>query len=97
MIGMAVGAALLLTVALEAQEPRRITVIYDAFGAPSELERDWGFAALVEHGGRRILFDTGNDAAIFERNVRALGVDLARSSRASTPSPRSRRSRARWR
>ncbi len=78
MIRMAVGAVLLLAPALEAQEPRRVTVLYDAFGAPSELERDWGFAALVEYGGKRILFDTGNDAAIFERNVKALGVDLTR-------------------
>ena len=57
-------------------DPKRITILYDAFGAPSELTRDWGFAALVEYGGKRILFDTGNDAAIFEHNVKALGVDL---------------------
>lgn len=56
----------------------RITVLYDAFGRPSELERDWGFAALVEYGGKRVLFDTGNDAGIFERNVTRLGVDLTR-------------------
>jgi 7,8-dihydropterin-6-yl-methyl-4-(beta-D-ribofuranosyl)aminobenzene 5'-phosphate synthase len=78
MIGIALGVAVLLAAALEAQEPRRITVLYDAFGAPSDLERDWGFAALVEYGGKRILFDTGNDAAIFERNVKRLGVDLTK-------------------
>jgi 7,8-dihydropterin-6-yl-methyl-4-(beta-D-ribofuranosyl)aminobenzene 5'-phosphate synthase len=78
MIGIALGVAVLLAAALEAQEPRRVTVLYDAFGAPSALERDWGFAALVEYGGKRILFDTGNDAAIFERNVKALGVDLTK-------------------
>jgi 7,8-dihydropterin-6-yl-methyl-4-(beta-D-ribofuranosyl)aminobenzene 5'-phosphate synthase len=33
---------------------------------------------LVEHGGTRILFDTGNNAAIFEHNVKALGVDLTK-------------------
>ena len=78
MIGIALGVAVLLAAALEAQEPRRITVLYDAFGAPSDLERDWGFAALMEYGGKRILFDTGNDAAIFERNVKRLGVDLTK-------------------
>jgi 7,8-dihydropterin-6-yl-methyl-4-(beta-D-ribofuranosyl)aminobenzene 5'-phosphate synthase len=68
-----------VVLALQPQEPaRRVTVLYDAFGAPSALERDWGFAALVEYGGRRILFDTGNDAGIFERNVKALGADLTR-------------------
>ncbi|MGH9392368.1 MAG: MBL fold metallo-hydrolase, partial [Vicinamibacteria bacterium] len=78
MTGMAFRAAFLLAVALEAQEPRRITVLYDAFGVPSDLKRDWGFAALVEYGGKRILFHTGNDAAIFERNVKALGTDLTK-------------------
>jgi 7,8-dihydropterin-6-yl-methyl-4-(beta-D-ribofuranosyl)aminobenzene 5'-phosphate synthase len=58
--------------------PNRVTILYDAFGGGRGLTRDWGFAALVEYGGKRILFDTGNNAAIFERNVRALGVDLRR-------------------
>lgn len=59
-------------------EPRRLTVVYDAFGAPSALKKDWGYAALIEYGGRRILFDTGNDAATFEHNARQLGLDLTR-------------------
>ncbi len=62
----------------KAQESNRVTIIYDAFGAPSELERDWGFSALIEYGGRRILFDAGNDAKIFQRNVERLGLDLTR-------------------
>lgn len=60
----------------EAQPVQRITVLYDAFGPSSSLEKDWGFAALVEYGGRRVLFDTGNDAGIFERNLGRLGIDL---------------------
>jgi 7,8-dihydropterin-6-yl-methyl-4-(beta-D-ribofuranosyl)aminobenzene 5'-phosphate synthase len=48
-----------------AEEARRITILYDAFGPASELVKDWGFAALVEYAGRRILFDTGNSAALF--------------------------------
>lgn len=58
--------------------PSRVTILYDAFGDRAGLERDWGFSALIEYGGRRILFDAGNDGAIFTRNVRALGVDLRR-------------------
>jgi 7,8-dihydropterin-6-yl-methyl-4-(beta-D-ribofuranosyl)aminobenzene 5'-phosphate synthase len=71
---------LLLTVTtpLYAQEPKRITILYDAFGPPSGLVKDWGFAALVEYSGKRVLFDTGNDAKIFESNVRQLGIDLTR-------------------
>jgi 7,8-dihydropterin-6-yl-methyl-4-(beta-D-ribofuranosyl)aminobenzene 5'-phosphate synthase len=56
----------------------RITVLYDAFGEPSDLEKDWGFAALIEYRGKRILFDTGNNADILARNVRAKGVDLTK-------------------
>jgi 7,8-dihydropterin-6-yl-methyl-4-(beta-D-ribofuranosyl)aminobenzene 5'-phosphate synthase len=59
-------------------DPNRITILYDAFGARRDLTRDWGFAALVEYGGKRILFDTGNNADVFARNVRALGIDLRR-------------------
>ena len=59
-----------------AQEAKRITILYDAFGPASALQKDWGFAALVEYGGKRVLFDTGNDAKIFEHNVRQLGINL---------------------
>ncbi len=71
---------LLLSIALPAlahAHPPRVTVLYDAFGDAPALEKDWGFAALIEVDGRRILFDTGNDAGVFRRNVAASGVDLA--------------------
>ena len=58
--------------------PARVTILYDAFGGAPGLTEDWGFAALIEYGGRRILFDTCDDADIFARNVRALHVDLRR-------------------
>jgi 7,8-dihydropterin-6-yl-methyl-4-(beta-D-ribofuranosyl)aminobenzene 5'-phosphate synthase len=61
-----------------APQPHRVTILYDAFGGRPGLIRDWGFAALVEYGGKRILFDTGNNADIFATNVRALGIDLRR-------------------
>ena len=54
----------------------QITVLYDAFGKTSTMKKDWGFAALVEYGGKRILFDTGNNADIFAHNVEAKGIDL---------------------
>src|SRR6202050_5674518 len=56
----------------------KVTILYDAFGESKELTKDWGFSALVEHDGKRILFDTGNDAANFEHNVKALGIDLTK-------------------
>jgi len=56
----------------------QMTILYDAFGKPSTLKRGWGYSALVEYGGRRVLFDTGNDGDDFAYNVRTLGVDLTR-------------------
>lgn len=73
---VAAVVVLALAVSAGAEEPRRITILYDAFGGPSKLEKDWGFAALVEYGGKRILFDTGNNARIFAHNVEQLGIDL---------------------
>jgi 7,8-dihydropterin-6-yl-methyl-4-(beta-D-ribofuranosyl)aminobenzene 5'-phosphate synthase len=60
-----------------AQTPAsRVTILFDAFGRPSELRRGWGYSALVEYGGRRVLFDTGSNGANFEHNVKALAIDL---------------------
>ena len=76
---LALAACVLAATAIPAKaQGGRITYLYDAFGPPSTLEKDWGFAALVEYAGKRILFDTGNDAGIFQRNAKKLNVDLAR-------------------
>jgi 7,8-dihydropterin-6-yl-methyl-4-(beta-D-ribofuranosyl)aminobenzene 5'-phosphate synthase len=78
-IGFAVSMGLALGIdEAKAQTDKQITILYDAFGAASGLKRDWGFSAFIEYNGRRILFDTGNNAKYFEENVKQLGVDLAR-------------------
>jgi 7,8-dihydropterin-6-yl-methyl-4-(beta-D-ribofuranosyl)aminobenzene 5'-phosphate synthase len=59
-----------------APSANRITILFDAFGGNPALKPDWGFSALIEYNRKRILFDTGNDAAIFEQNVKALRADL---------------------
>ena len=59
-------------------ETPRITVLYDAFGKDAAMTKDWGYAALVEINGKRILFDTGNDPTIFAKNAKAKGVDLTK-------------------
>ena len=76
------AAIIALTAAISASEASaqsntaQITVLYDAFGKTSTMTKDWGFAALIEYGGKRILFDTGNNAEIFAHNMEAKGVDL---------------------
>jgi 7,8-dihydropterin-6-yl-methyl-4-(beta-D-ribofuranosyl)aminobenzene 5'-phosphate synthase len=62
--------------ALAAESSSRITVIYDAFGSDPAMKKDWGFSALVEVAGKRILFDTGNDRDVFVANIKAKGIDL---------------------
>jgi len=56
----------------------QITVLYDAFGKDDAMRKDWGFSALVEIAGKRILFDTGDDRDIFAANVKAKNVDLTK-------------------
>jgi 7,8-dihydropterin-6-yl-methyl-4-(beta-D-ribofuranosyl)aminobenzene 5'-phosphate synthase len=56
----------------------QITILYDAFGTDVTMTKDWGFSALVEVAGKRILFDTGDNADIFAANVRAKGIDLTK-------------------
>jgi len=68
----------LIVLPFSAAAKDRVTILYDAFSDSKEITKDWGFSALVEHDGKRILFDTGNNAATFEHNVKALGVDLSK-------------------
>jgi 7,8-dihydropterin-6-yl-methyl-4-(beta-D-ribofuranosyl)aminobenzene 5'-phosphate synthase len=88
-LGAAVTSAHFMTAALaQAGSPangaqggageERITVLYDAFGRDPSMTKDWGFSALIEVGGKRILFDTGNDSKVFAQNVKAKGVDLSK-------------------
>jgi 7,8-dihydropterin-6-yl-methyl-4-(beta-D-ribofuranosyl)aminobenzene 5'-phosphate synthase len=67
------------TAKADPKPPRaQITILYDAFGKPSAMQKDWGYAALVEYGGKRILFDTGNDPDVLARNAKAKNIDLTR-------------------
>lgn len=61
-----------------AEPASQITILYDAFGTDPAMTKDWGFSALVEIAGKRILFDTGDNADIFAANVKAKGVDLTK-------------------
>src|SRR6266513_4279274 len=79
---IAAGLPILISMAAPAraaapESKSQITILYDAFGADPSMPKDWGFSALVEVAGKRILFDTGNDADIFAANVKAKSVDLA--------------------
>src|SRR4029077_18531757 len=51
-------------------------ILYHVLRNAAAMKKDWGFSALVEVAGKRILFDTGNDRDIFAANVKAKGIDL---------------------
>jgi len=42
-------------------------VLYDAFGKDATMTKDWGYAALVEINGKRILFDTVTTRRFLQR------------------------------
>jgi 7,8-dihydropterin-6-yl-methyl-4-(beta-D-ribofuranosyl)aminobenzene 5'-phosphate synthase len=76
-VALGAVAAVLAPTRIAAAEPTgQITILYDAFGADAAMKKDWGFSALVEISGKRILFDTGNDADIFAANIKAKNIDL---------------------
>ena len=56
----------------------QITILYDAFGKPSAMQKDWGFSALIEYGGKRILFDTGDNPDVLANNAKVAGADLSK-------------------
>jgi 7,8-dihydropterin-6-yl-methyl-4-(beta-D-ribofuranosyl)aminobenzene 5'-phosphate synthase len=56
----------------------QITILYDAFGKDSAMQKDWGYAALVEYGGKRILFDSGNNPEVLAQNAKAKNIDLSK-------------------
>jgi 7,8-dihydropterin-6-yl-methyl-4-(beta-D-ribofuranosyl)aminobenzene 5'-phosphate synthase len=56
----------------------QITILYDAFGKSSAMQKDWGYAAFIEYGGKRILFDTGNNSDILAQNAKAKSIDLSK-------------------
>jgi len=75
--GLLAFVGVMVPLVTEAAEPKsQITILYDAFGSDTSMTKDWGFSALVEIAGKRILFDTGDNADILAANVKAKGIDL---------------------
>lgn len=54
----------------------RVTLLSTMLADGGELG-EWGFSALVEADGHRILFDTGGHPDLVLNNARVLGIDLA--------------------
>lgn len=52
----------------------KITIIYDNTAFRKDLQADWGFSALVEAWGKKILFDTGGSGYILLSNMEKLEI-----------------------
>lgn len=80
-LALLVLLALLLTIRLAAQEPakriRRLSVKVLSTMLADEGVGEWGFSAIVEADGHRILFDTGARPDTVLKNAAELGVDLS--------------------
>jgi len=63
----------------------KITIIYDNTVFRKDLRADWGFAALVETYGKKILFDTGASGSILLANMEKLGYDPAAMGKGENP------------
>jgi 7,8-dihydropterin-6-yl-methyl-4-(beta-D-ribofuranosyl)aminobenzene 5'-phosphate synthase len=53
----------------------KATVIFDAFGKDTSLQKGWGYAVLISYNGKNILFDGGSNADIFKYNLTRKGID----------------------
>jgi len=53
-----------------------LVVLCDRQRVDPQLRAGWGFSCLVEHGGRRWLFDTAESFPLLRGNAEALGIDL---------------------
>ncbi|NCA69451.1 MAG: MBL fold metallo-hydrolase [Sphingobacteriia bacterium] len=54
----------------------RLTILFDNMPGSLELSTLWGFAALIDIGEQRILFDTGSNGRVLLKNMAALGLSL---------------------
>jgi len=56
----------------------RILILYDNRTERDSLICGWGFSALIERNGQKIIFDAGADRLVMQHNARVLGVDLSK-------------------
>ena len=79
-LGLALSAALLLSLLGKTEDKRprvepKITILSTMLTEFRGIG-EWGFAAVVEFEGRKLLFDTGGRPDTVIKNAKELGVDL---------------------
>src|SRR5260370_35699234 len=54
---------------------QKLTIVYDNTSTRPGLKSDWGFSALVDFHGQRVLFDVGSKPDLFLDNLKQLGIE----------------------
>jgi 7,8-dihydropterin-6-yl-methyl-4-(beta-D-ribofuranosyl)aminobenzene 5'-phosphate synthase len=62
-----------------AEQPLKVTILYDNTAYLKTCTADWGFACLIEGTEKTVLFDTGTKGDVLLRNVDSLKTDLAQA------------------
>jgi 7,8-dihydropterin-6-yl-methyl-4-(beta-D-ribofuranosyl)aminobenzene 5'-phosphate synthase len=57
------------------QPELEIRVIFDNTSAREDLRRSWGFSAVVDFGGHRVLFDAGSDPILLLQHLEKMQID----------------------
>jgi len=57
------------------REALTITILYDNNPFDDRMKTAWGFAALIEHRGHTLLFDTGGDGPTLLGNMSILNIE----------------------
>jgi 7,8-dihydropterin-6-yl-methyl-4-(beta-D-ribofuranosyl)aminobenzene 5'-phosphate synthase len=83
--GLPIGALCLSLVPawVNASEPKsavsqpelEIRVVFDNTSARDDLRRSWGFSAVVDFGGHRVLFDAGSDPILLLEHLEKMQID----------------------
>ncbi|HEY2810436.1 MAG TPA: MBL fold metallo-hydrolase [Rhabdochlamydiaceae bacterium] len=55
----------------------KISILYDNRSHDPHLQEGWGFSALIESDGYKILFDTGGDAKAFAANAEKMQIPFS--------------------
>ena len=73
----------LIPVLLRAAEPAQaaaspeleIRILFDNTSVREDLRRGWGFSALIDFRGHRVLFDSGSDPILMLEHLELMQID----------------------
>ena len=57
------------------QPELEIRIVFDNTSAREDLRRSWGFSAVVDFGGHRVLFDAGSDPILLLEHLERIQID----------------------